>query len=92
MGCKFDLQYLICNSRILIKCCKCNKQLVSCILVSTPAWTYRIAVRRWHLGDQTMATTILDRLMHRATMLEFDGKSYRLREAAARLTATPSAA
>ena len=36
-----------------------------------------------------MATTILDRLMHRAAMLEFEGKSYRLKEAAARLaTAT----
>jgi DNA replication protein DnaC len=39
-------------------------------------------VQDWgrYLGDQTMATTILDRLMHRATMLEFEGKSYRLRE------------
>ena len=51
-------------------------------------------VQDWgrYLGDQTMATTILDRLMHRAAMLEFDGKSYRLREAAARLTTAPSAA
>jgi len=32
-----------------------------------------------------MATTILDRLMHRAAMLEFEGKSYRLKEAAARI-------
>ena len=32
-----------------------------------------------------MATTILDRLMHRCTMLEFEGKSYRLKEAAQRL-------
>ena len=32
-----------------------------------------------------MGTTILDRLMHRAVMLEFEGKSksYRLKEAAA---------
>jgi DNA replication protein DnaC len=48
-------------------------------------------VQDWgrYLGDQTMATTILDRLMHRAAMLEFEGKSYRLKEAAARLaTAT----
>jgi DNA replication protein DnaC len=32
-----------------------------------------------------MASTILDRLMHRCAMLEFEGKSYRLKEAAARL-------
>ena len=32
-----------------------------------------------------MATTILDRLMHRCSMLEFEGKSYRLKEAASRL-------
>jgi DNA replication protein DnaC len=44
-------------------------------------------VQDWgrYLGDQTMATTILDRLMHRAAMLEFEGKSYRLKEAASRL-------
>lgn len=30
--------------------------------------------------------TILDRLMHRAHVLEFEGKSYRLKEAASRLT------
>lgn len=45
-------------------------------------------VQDWgkYLGDTTMATTILDRLMHRAHILEFEGKSYRLKEAAARLT------
>jgi hypothetical protein len=32
----------------------------------------------------------LDRLMHRAAMLEFDGKSYRLREAAARIAIAPA--
>lgn len=44
-------------------------------------------VQDWgkYLGDATMATTILDRLMHRAAMLEFEGKSYRLKEAASRL-------
>ncbi len=41
-----------------------------------------------YLGDATMATTILDRLMHRCAMLEFEGKSYRLKEAAARLVTT----
>ena len=44
-------------------------------------------VQDWgkYLGDATMATTILDRLMHRCAMLEFEGKSYRLKEAAQRL-------
>ena len=44
-------------------------------------------VQDWgkYLGDVTMASTILDRLMHRCVMLEFEGKSYRLKEAAARL-------
>lgn len=44
-------------------------------------------VQDWgkYLGDMTMASTILDRLMHRCTMLEFEGKSYRLKEAAARI-------
>ena len=44
-------------------------------------------VQDWgrYLGDATMATTILDRLMHRCAMLEFEGKSYRLKEAAARI-------
>jgi len=42
-----------------------------------------------YLGDTTMASTILDRLMHRSAMLEFEGKSYRLKEAAARITNTP---
>lgn len=45
-------------------------------------------VQDWgkYLGDNTMATTILDRLMHRSHLLEFEGKSYRLKEAASRLT------
>ena len=42
-----------------------------------------------NLGDATMASTILDRLMHRCAMLEFEGKSYRLKEAAARIAITP---
>lgn len=44
-------------------------------------------VRDWgpYLGDNTMSTTILDRLMHRSLQLEFEGKSYRLKEAADRL-------
>ena len=45
-------------------------------------------VQDWgkYLGDVTMASTILDRLMHRARMLEFEGKSYRLKEAVARIS------
>jgi DNA replication protein DnaC len=48
-------------------------------------------VQDWgkYLGDATMASTILDRLMHRCVMLEFEGKSYRLKEAAARLAINP---
>ena len=42
-----------------------------------------------YLKDATMATTILDRLMHRCSMLEFEGKSYRLKEAAARIAVGP---
>ena len=51
-------------------------------------------VQDWgrYLGDATMATTILDRLMHRCAMLEFEGKSYRLKEDAARLAITPDPA
>lgn len=49
-------------------------------------------VQDWgkYLGDNTMATTILDRLMHRSHLLEFEGKSYRLKEAATRFAQTPS--
>lgn len=49
-------------------------------------------VQDWgkYLGDMTMATTILDRLMHRAHLLEFEGRSYRLKEAASRLTQAAS--
>ena len=38
-----------------------------------------------YLGDSALATTILDRLMHRSTLIEFKGRSYRLKEATARL-------
>jgi DNA replication protein DnaC len=50
-------------------------------------------VQDWgkYLGDNTTATTILDRLMHRSHLLEFEGKSYRLREAASRLAQSSSA-
>ncbi|MDE5458971.1 ATP-binding protein [Bradyrhizobium sp. CSA112] len=41
-------------------------------------------VQDWgaYLRDNTMSTTILDRLMHHYHLLEFDGRSYRLKEAA----------
>jgi len=50
-------------------------------------------VQDWgkYLADATMGTTILDRLMHRAVMLEFEGRSYRLKEAASRLAITAEA-
>ena len=38
-----------------------------------------------YLGDSALASTILDRLMHRSVLLEFKGRSYRLKEAASRL-------
>ena len=37
------------------------------------------------LGDAALTTAILDRLLHRSVLVEFRGKSYRLREAASRL-------
>jgi len=53
---------------------------------SIVATTNRV-VQDWeqYLGPNTMATTILDCLTHRAHLLEFEGKSYRLKEAATRL-------
>src|SRR3989337_691154 len=39
-----------------------------------------------YLGDAALATTILDRLMPRSVLLEFKGRSYRLKEAARRLS------
>jgi DNA replication protein DnaC len=38
-----------------------------------------------YLGDSALATTILDRLMHRSVLVEFKGRSYRLKQAASRL-------
>lgn len=39
------------------------------------------------LRDQAAASAILDRLLHRGNLLEFEGRSYRLKEASARLLA-----
>jgi DNA replication protein DnaC len=44
-----------------------------------------------YLGDNTMSTTILDRLMHRSALLAFEGKSYRMHQAATRLTGSSAA-
>jgi DNA replication protein DnaC len=38
------------------------------------------------LGDQTIASAILDRLLHRGHLLKFEGRSYRLKHAAERAT------
>lgn len=37
------------------------------------------------LSDATLASAVLDRLMHHCQLLKFEGKSYRLKEAASRL-------
>ena len=42
-----------------------------------------------YLGNETMASTILNRLMHRCTMLVFEGKSTRIKEEEARLAINP---
>jgi len=44
-------------------------------------------VKDWDkfLGDNAMASSLYDRLLHRGIPLEFEGKSYRLKEAALRL-------
>jgi DNA replication protein DnaC len=38
-----------------------------------------------YLGDTALTTTILDRLMHRSVLAGFQGRSYRLKQAAGRL-------
>lgn len=43
------------------------------------------------LGDVTVATAILDRLMHHGHLLKFEGRSYRLQEAAKKRIAKPDA-
>ena len=40
---------------------------------------------RGHIRCRLVSTTILDRLMHRATLLEFEGKGHRRKEATARI-------
>jgi DNA replication protein DnaC len=42
------------------------------------------------LGDTVVVTPLLDRLMHHGHLLKFDGKSWRLKEAAARVAKRPS--
>jgi DNA replication protein DnaC len=45
------------------------------------------AVDDWSrlLGDVVVVTPLLDRLMHHGHLLKFEGKSWRLKEAAARV-------
>ena len=64
-----------------------------CKLKRSIVVTSNRVVQDWgkYLGDNTMATTILNRLMHHAHILEFDGKSYRLKDAVSRLTRLTSA-
>ena len=42
------------------------------------------------LGDTVVVTPLLDRLMHHGHLLKFEGKSWRLKEAAARVAQRPS--
>jgi len=42
------------------------------------------------LGDVVVVTPLLDRLMHHGHLLKFEGKSWRLREAAARVARKPT--
>ena len=42
------------------------------------------------LGDTVVVTPLLDRLMHHGHLLKFEGKSWRLKEAAARVATRPS--
>ena len=60
-------------------------------ILPTASGLRKNGIRRTLTGDATMASTILDRLMHRAAMLEFEGKSYRLKEAASRIALNPVA-
>ncbi|MBK7235730.1 MAG: ATP-binding protein [Sterolibacteriaceae bacterium] len=49
-------------------------------------------IEDWHkfLGDAALTTAILDRLLHRSVLLEFRGKSYRLKRPPAGLPSYPS--
>lgn len=44
------------------------------------------------LGDVVVVTPLLDRLMHHGHLLKFEGKSWRLKEAAARIAKDPASA
>ena len=52
------------------------------------------AVEDWAklLGDAVVVTPLLDRLMHHGHLLKFDGKSWRLKEAAEPDCQAPSTA
>jgi site-specific DNA-methyltransferase (adenine-specific)/adenine-specific DNA-methyltransferase len=68
---------------------------VKCIYIDPPyntgneGWVYNDNVnspeiRKW-LGEVVVVGPLLDRLMHHGHLLKFDGKSWRLKEAAARV-------
>lgn len=44
------------------------------------------------LGDMVVVTPLLDRLMHHDHLLKFEGKSWRIKEAAARVAKRASTA
>lgn len=46
--------------------------------------------RTYRPGRSVCFVTSLDRLMHRSHLIEFEGKSYRLKEATTRLAQNPS--
>lgn len=48
----------------------------------------------WHkmFGDATLASAVLDRLMHHCNLLKFEGRSYRLREAGQKMAPDPAEA
>jgi site-specific DNA-methyltransferase (adenine-specific)/adenine-specific DNA-methyltransferase len=68
---------------------------VKCIYIDPPyntgneGWVYNdnvnsAEIRKW-LGEVVVVGPLLDRLMHHGHLLKFDGKSWRLKEAAARV-------
>ena len=64
----------------------------SVISENAPNTYVSITSRRGHqrgrrLRDNAASSAILDRLLHRGHLLKFEGKSYRLKEAASRLNA-----
>ena len=63
---------------------------VAQISAGNPTRVAQFSVGINNLGDVTMASTILDHLMHRCAMLEFEGKSYRVKVTATRIAPVSS--